>query len=339
VKKAFGWLKTGKSNCLYKGNYVVPNLVPNGTYEIAALVLALEAKANPHKRDAERERELKFRLKKGEKLETGVKLEPGDQAWMKMLLEALVKRQNKGAVWRYGSVTPDGPFYNGTRGDNDLSASQLAMLALLAGERCGFKQPDALYVDALQWTLGNQEKDGPERVRWDPTIKDEDRKYGLPKDHARGFGYTGITGADDENRATGSMTCCGLANIVIASSILEARASKAFTADLQARVEKAWWDGVAWMDEHWSVETNVNRRGYPYHYYYLYCLERACDLKRINLLAGHPWYQDGAKVLVDQQDPSGAWTKKDTHNPCDVLNTCFALLFLNRATPAITAGD
>ena len=135
------------------------------------------------------------------------------------------------------------------------------------------------------------------------------------------------------------MTCCGLANLLIASSILDARNSKGFTPALQDRVEKAWWDGVAWMDEHWSVETNVNRRGYVYHYYYLYCMERACDLKRIHLLAGHPWYEDGAKVLVDQQDPSGAWTKKDTHNPCDVLNTCFALLFLNRATPAITAGN
>jgi hypothetical protein len=340
VKKAFQWLKTGRSNCVYKGSYVVPNEVPNGTYEISVLVLALEAKANPHKREAERERDLRFRLKKGEKLDTGVKLEAGDQAWMKKLLDALVKRQNKGAAWRYANVEDDGKVYNGIRGVNDLSASQLAMLALLAGERCGFKQPDQLYADVLQWTLGNQEKDGPERTRWDPSAgKGDDSRYGLPKDHARGFGYLGITGADEENRATGSMTSCGLANILIASGILEARESKLFTPALQAQVEKAWWDGVAWMDEHWSVTTNVNRKGYPYHYYFLYCMERACDLKRINLLAGHPWYVEGAQVLVDQQDPSGAWTKQDTHLPCDVLNTCFALLFLNRATPAITAGD
>jgi hypothetical protein len=338
VKKAFLWLKTGKANCLYKGTYVVPNLVPNGTYEIAALVLALEAKANPHKKEAERERELKFRLKKGEKLDAGVKLEPGDQAWMKILLEGLVKRRNKGAAWRYGNTTEDGTYYNGVRGDNDLSASQLATLALLAGERCGFRQPDQVWLDTLSWTLGNQEKDGPERPRWDPSMKEEDRRY-LGQDRARGFGYAGITGADDENRATGSMTACGLANIVICSGILEARNAKGYTPALREQVEKAWWDGVAWMDLHWSVETNVNRKGYTYHYYYLYCLERACDLKRIHLLAGHPWYAEGARILVDQQSPSGAWTKKDTHEPCDLLNTCFALLFHNRATSAVTTGD
>jgi hypothetical protein len=73
-----------------------------------------------------------------------------------------------------------------------------------------------------------------------------------------------------------------------------------------------------------------------YHFYYLYCLERACDMKRISLLAGHPWYNEGAEVLVNRQEDSGAWTQSDTHRPHDILNTCFALLFLNRSTPAIT---
>ena len=134
---------------------------------------------------------------------------------------------------------------------------------------------------------------------------------------------------------TGVQTCA------LPICILESRDSKLYTPALQAAVEKAWWDGVAWMDEHWSVATNINRnpKFYNYHYYFLYCMERACDLKRINLLAGHPWYTDGAQILVDQQNSTGAWTKADTHVPCDVLNTCFALLFLNRATPAITAGD
>ena len=339
VKKAFQWLKTGRSNCVLHGSLLVPNEVPNGTYEIAALVLALEARANPHKREADRERDLKFRLKKGEKIDAGVTLDAADHAWMKKLLEALVKRKNKGAAWRYGNVQDDGVLYNGIRGVNDLSASQLATLALLAGERCGFRQADQVYLDTLQWTLGNQEKDGPERARRVPVVSEEDRRYGAPRDRARGFGYTGISGADDENRATGSMTCCGLANILIGSGILQARESRGYTPALQTQVEKAWWDGVAWMDEHWSVETNANRKGYNYHYYFLYCMERACDLRRISVLAGHPWYAEGAKVLVDQQDPSGAWTKKDTHLPCEVLNTCFALLFLDRATQAITAGD
>ena len=141
----------------------------------------------------------------------------------------------------------------------------------------------------------------------------------------------------------GSMTACALANIVICSSILDARDQDAggkatiFPVDLQGQAEKVWWDGVAWMDYWWTMGSNINHGSY--HYYYMYCLERACDLKRINLLAGHPWYNEGALVLVDEQlnADTGAWTKTDTHKPSDILNTCFALLFLNRSTPAITS--
>jgi hypothetical protein len=338
IKKGFQWLKA-TSGGITKGKAIKGSYrIPNGTYELATLILAIEARANPHKLETERERQLKFRLKKGEKLKTGVKLEPEDQAWMKELLDALLKRRNQGKGWRYGFWNGQA-WHNGPRGDSDLSASNLTMLAVVAAERCGFTQPDEFYVSVLKWTLSMQEKEGPPMERWDPTLKEEDRKYGQGKDSARGFGYLGASGADGENKATGSMTACGLANIVICTSILEARESKSFSGELQQAAEKGWWDGVAWLAFHWSVDANT---GSPvgYHYYYLYCLERACDMKRIHLLAGKPWYNLGAQVLVDGQlmASTGAWTKQDTHRPSDILNTCFALLFLNRATPAIT-GD
>lgn len=335
VKKAFDWLRGGSAASVRKGNKAA-NKIPNGTYEIAALILALEAKSNPYKRQKEREREIKFRLKKGEKLKLDVKLDPEDEPWMRDLVDALRKRLVGGGGWRYGFWTGTS-WHNGPRGDRDLSATNLALLALSAAERCGFKQEDGFYEKILRWTLTLQEKEGPEVVRWDPSMREEDRAYGMGKDRARGFGYLGTDGKDKENVASGSMTACGLANIVICTTFLEARESTLFTPELAQAAEKAWWDGVAWLDYHWTVDHNVNG-AQGYHYYYLYCLERACDLKGINLIAGKPWYNLGAQVLVDQQSPNGAWEKNDTHSPHDVLNTCFALLFLNRATPAIT-GD
>jgi hypothetical protein len=341
VKKGFQWLRTGNAS-MTKGKSgkgkTIGNRIPGGSYEIATLILALEAKANPHKLEADRERQQKFRLKKGEKLKMDVKLDPEDESWMKELLVELKKRQVGGAGWRYGQFTGAG-YHNGVRGDKDLSATNLAMLAFAAGERCGISQSDEFYANVLRWTMTMQEKDGPDVTRWDPTLKDDDRKYGQGKDKARGFGYLGTSGVDKENVASGSMTCCGLANIVICTTILEARESKAYTGDLLAAAEKSWWDGLAWLDYNWSVDHNVNS-SQGYHYYYLYCLERACDMKRIKLVAGRPWYNLGAEVLVNDQinqGSNGAWTKQDTHRPSDVLNTCFALLFLNRATPAITS--
>jgi hypothetical protein len=349
IVKGFQWLRTGRGGItkgkLFQGDY----RVPNGTYELAMLILALEARANPHKREAERERELKFKLKKGEKLNTGVKLDAEDQTWMRELVAALVKRLNVGAGWRYGQWTGAG-FHNGVRGNSDMSASQLAMLALMAAERCGFQQPETLYANVLNWTLGLQEKEGPPIDRWDPVLAREAAKakeagdtisaVAPVKDKARGWGYLSTSGAVqvDENVATGSMTACGLGNIIICTGVLESRESKLYTPEMEARAEKAWWDGVAWLDNNWTVDRNINHGSY--HYYYLYCLERACDMKRVNLLAGHPWYNEGALVLVDEQlnGDDGSWIKNDTHRPSNILNTCFALLFLNRSTPAIT-GD
>ena len=213
---------------------------------------------------------------------------------------------------------------------------QLEAVDLAAAERCGLQQPEKLYADVLKWTFTMQEKEGPEMPRWDPTLKEEDKVYGVGKDHARGFGYAGTDATERDTMVSSSMTACGLANIVICTTFLEARESPLYTGELAQKAEKAWWDGVAWLDMHWTVTENANRGNY--HYYYLYCLERACDLKGINLIAGHPWYNLGAQVLVDQQGSRGQWDKEDTHRPSNILNTCFALLFLNRATPAIT-GD
>ena len=338
IKKGFDWLRGGSSSITKGKNSkgkASTNRIPNGTYEIAALILALEAKANPHKKEKDRERDIKFRLKKGEKLKLGVKLEPADEAWMKELAAALVKRLSGGNAWRYGQWTGTN-FHNGYKFDKDLSATNLSMLALAAAERCGLQQPEKLYADVLKWTFTMQEKEGPEMPRWDPTLKEEDKVYGVGKDHARGFGYAGTDATERDTMVSSSMTACGLANIVICTTFLEARESPLYTGELAQKAEKAWWDGVAWLDMHWTVTENANRGNY--HYYYLYCLERACDLKGINLIAGHPWYNLGAQVLVDQQGSRGQWDKEDTHRPSNILNTCFALLFLNRATPAIT-GD
>ena len=72
IQRGFQWLRTGSAS-MTKGQGQgkgkgkgknTGNRIPSGTYEISVLILALEAKANPHKMEGQRERELKFRLKK-----------------------------------------------------------------------------------------------------------------------------------------------------------------------------------------------------------------------------------------------------------------------------------
>ncbi|MHC4850044.1 MAG: hypothetical protein ACYTEG_16565, partial [Planctomycetota bacterium] len=68
-------------------------------------------------------------------------------------------------------------------------------------------------------------------------------------------------------------------------------------------------------------------------YYYLYAIERAAVLDRVKRVGVHDWYFEGAAWLLDQQRKHGAWDRKDTK---DDVNTCFALLFLKRATAPLT---
>jgi hypothetical protein len=349
IKKGFHWLRTGTASITgsmdrkrKKKGKGTANKIPNGTYEITVLILALEAKNNPFKREKKRLKDLKFKNRKKKKLNTGVKLDSKDKAWMKSLVAALNKRMNRGRGWRYGHNNGSGKFHNGPRGSTDMSATQLALLALLAAERCGIEQSDKFWLDRLKWTLEMQQPDGPKVERWDPMKRRSDDEYGASAatmDTARGWGYLGTSGKDDEHVPTGSMTACGLANLLISSSILEARGNQTYLSSFAEKTEKAFYDGVAWLQDHWTMASNINKSNY--HYYYLYCIERVGDLRGVNLIAGNPWYNEGAQILVDQQTQQGkargAWEKNDTHSPHDILNTCFALLFLNRSTPAITA--
>ncbi len=349
IVKGFQWLR-GSAGALKggPGKGTGGGNVPRGSYEISATILALEARANPHKREKEREQDAKLRLKKGEKLKTGVKLAPEDEKWMRDLVTALLRRRSPRQGWRYNIDHGDGKFSGGPLGrNNDMSSSQFAMLALLAAERCGIPQDNTFYMSMLDWVLKMQEETGEKVKRIQPVkgVDADDERYGLDIDEARGWAYIRLTPEENEKdpqregNVTSSMTACGLANVLICASILEARECKEYDAQFSAKAEKAWYDGNAWFQEHWNIADNVNNPGINhYHYYALYCIERVGDLKRVNLIGGNPWYDQGARLLVDEQLPGGYWEKQDTHTPRDVLNTCFALLFLNRATPAIT-GD
>jgi hypothetical protein len=42
------------------------------------------------------------------------------------------------------------------------------------------------------------------------------------------------------------------------------------------------------------------------------------------------WYPEGANILLDAQKPAGSWLMSDNGKP--LWDTCFAILFLKRAT-------
>ncbi len=84
--------------------------------------------------------------------------------------------------------------------------------------------------------------------------------------------------------------------------------------------------GLDWLGRRFSVQGNP---GGGWHLYYLYGLERVGALADQPRLGGHDWYAEGAQVLLGLQQPNGSWEGS-------LESTCFALLFLRRATRSVT---
>jgi hypothetical protein len=125
----------------------------------------------------------------------------------------------------------------------------------------------------------------------------------------------------------GSMTTSGVAALMVAKVGIEETGTY---AKWQKKVDQGIRDGCAWLAHNFAVDTNPARGGY--HFYYLYGLERGGVLTLTRMLGKHDWYEEGANFLLGTQKPGGSWN--DGVNS-DQVCTCFALLFLKKATTPI----
>jgi hypothetical protein len=92
------------------------------------------------------------------------------------------------------------------------------------------------------------------------------------------------------------------------------------------RQNQAVLDGLQWVAKNFEVKGNPIQGQKPtskWHYYYLYGLERAGMLFGTETIGTHKWYREGAEYLLASQQGKG-WN--------GTVNTCFAILFLRRAT-------
>jgi hypothetical protein len=77
-----------------------------------------------------------------------------------------------------------------------------------------------------------------------------------------------------------------------------------------------------------------NRNREPINLYFLWTVERCGVLYGRREIGGKDWYQWGAELLVDHQNPDGFWALGGYYGSMPVLDTSFALLFLQRANLA-----
>jgi hypothetical protein len=124
-------------------------------------------------------------------------------------------------------------------------------------------------------------------------------------------------------KSYGSMTAGGLAGLIICKYYQ----GKDIADNKQVKA------GIDWLAKNFSVTENPCA-GLGWHYYYLYAIERAGVIANTELFGKNEWYQLGARYLIDAQNQNGSWSVNG-NDP--ILNTCFAILFLKRATKSLKA--
>ena len=204
--------------------------------------------------------------------------------------------------------------YSAGRGNGDNSNTQFAVLALYEAERVGVPSRPEVWQNGWDYWLRTQEGDGS-------------------------WGYF------QGEPSTGSMTCAGIASLIMCAGTLHPGDAKVVDGAVQCCGEQtddaALNRALQWLGAKFSSARNPSplNLGSPYYYYYLYGVERVGRLSGRRFLGQHDWYREGAEMLVSQQDGlRGLWRGSGNAENNPLIATSFALLFLSKGRrPVVVA--
>lgn len=209
--------------------------------------------------------------------------------------------------------TKGGWTYKGPAGRADNSNTQFAMLALHEAERAGVKISDQTWQLALNYWLK-------------PGMQNPDGSFGYERGHP----------------GSGSMTCAGIASLIIARDRLHTGDAVVKDGQLFCCGQQATDDPLAaamqWMARSFSVNRNPNASSWVL--YYLYALERVGRMSGQRLIGEHDWYREGCEALIAQQARTlnGSWVGVGFVENNPVVATSFALLFLSKGRRPVVIG-
>jgi hypothetical protein len=330
---AKGGLDTG-SGAAERGYEEIEKLPWRNVYSVSLALLALEARSV--KRVRARAGETRVRYEKEA-------VSARDRALMEKLARWLVEaRLGARGIWGYESPAQGASAEK--IGNGDLSVTQFAVLALHAAARSGVPVPADLWREvARMLTSGQQEESGPSVV---PALLFEEgaplaKALGLPEagDPSSGGGTAPRERAGEGrgHPARGffyappgfwrtpyhSMTAAGVSSALIARQWLPAAPDGADAA-LLSKLDAAIRDGLCWMQHRHQMRWNAPDNPWQ-PYYYLYSVEKAYEIARVEKVAGHDWWAEGVEELLIREKPGGGWGGES-------YETAFAVLFLTRAS-------
>jgi hypothetical protein len=219
---------------------------------------------------------------------------------------------------------------------NDNSNSQYAALGMRACHDAGIIFQDTVIQKAMDWWKKSQKND---KLPEEPVIEGGVAGPDKPKS---GGGTVAMSRSENkaspqgwcyvnhgEHKAYGSMTAGAVGSLAIYNYIKDNDGGKKRTW----KRDKDCHEGLQWLAKNFSVtynpgpyeHGNMEENSKHQYYYFLYGLERAGMLYGTEIMGTHKWYPEGAKQLIADQKPDGSWG-------AGTVDTCFAILFLKRAT-------
>ncbi len=288
------------------------------TYCVAISMMTVESYYSPN--------DPTKRFKPGDAADKDIasKISPAHKKWMEEAAKWMVSNQRDN-YWSYPS------------GTQDYSNTQYAILGFLAAQRCGVVVDDQALVNTINRLLQSEERKGPavKLVIIDETTPGKTES----EVNAVALGWAYRENPDGDGGARASMTLGAIGTLTILDHMLTKMNSGRYKGDLRAKTQAAIRNGWAWIATNWSVKMNWNC-GTGWHLYSLYALERAGMLGGVGTLNGHDWYWEGATWLMANQTADGAWSPYSYQGgSVNLHETCFAVLFLKRATIRVATGE
>ena len=313
---------------LVRGMHELRNRRFNDTYSTAHAIMAMEAWYSPRGEREELRAGLIDRPRQRQPSQTDKKLM---EEWVATLLSNLDTRVDRGYLLRFN--------YTGAA-RYDHSVNQYGLLGLYSAMLCGVEVPATVWTSAANHLIADQEPSSHDiRLELTNYIQLERMRTGGTTTGPRiagvaGWGYQAPKSQSVPNPIYGSMTCAGISGLTICLAGMRDAGLK--RADLETSGERAIQRGFAWLADNFTLHSNPQRVHQPYHwvYYYLYGLERSCELSSIALINGRDWYWEGALTLLALQQDDGGWP--DDHRSDEIMErTAMAVLFLKKSSAPV----
>lgn len=319
-----------------KGNQLSPSLVPPGVDGLSAeeFVLYTLVKGGVDKEDPNFKKLLEKVLSK--KLERtylvsvlAMALDEIDRvAYQEKIANCaqfLIDNQCKNGQWDYGKptdpldskvfVTPSKPKDGKDSGTVSVKKVQLARRRGKEGPATGDNSNTQYACLALRSCMQASIVIPPEVFQLTAQFLEKKQQAD------GGWGYDSPHG-NQISPAYGSMSVGALGSLIICKFYLTKR-----IPDRDNSVLK----GFDWVIKNFTVTENPKFKQGFWHYYYLYAMERLGAFLETEEFGSNLWYPVGAKFLLEKQEASGSW------NQGRIDDTCFAILFLRRATKPLRA--